>query len=274
MSSKKTLEEKVVEHNKIVTVAFKKARKGEVINLTDLMISREQLILDQIKNEEKNQQGKVCESEEESLTGRLRTKGVNALTDSELVSLLLARSEPSFARQLLAQSGGLRGLFSKGWNELWNIEELRGADIAVLLSAVEIFRRYLREEMMSKNVLREPKSVLEYLTGTLRDEKKEIFKVLFLNKANQIIADEDLFTGTVDETAVHPREVLKAALDHHATGIILVHNHPSGRTVPSREDQEITRRLQSVTNSLGIKILDHIIVGDNQHFSFAEQNLL
>src|SRR3989338_2729423 len=104
----------------------------------------------------------------------------------------------------------------------------------------------------------------------MRDRKKEVFKVLFLNKANRIIDEADLFEGTVDEAAVHPREVVKAALDRHATAIILVHNHPSGRVEPSAEDRGITGKLQSACSAVGIKILDHLIVGDNQYFSFRE----
>lgn len=251
--------------------------KEERINLKKLMISREVLILKQIKERKQidtDSQDRCCESYEETMTERLKKKGVAYLTDGELVSVLLGREDTEFARRLLAECGGIRGLFSKEWNELWQMQSLQGADIAVILIAVEILRRHLREEMIGKNILSDPKTVIDYLNASMRDGKREVFKVIYLNKANCVIGEDDLFTGTVDETAVHPREVVKSALDRNATGLVLTHNHPSGRILPSREDQEMTRRIQSVCQPLGIKVLDHIIVGDNQYFSFNEQNLL
>lgn len=210
---------------------------------------------------------------------KLAANGTGALSDAELVAILLrtgikGKDAIAMARELLAQFGGLRGLLSIDSNELRKIKGLGSAKIAALVSATEIARRQLKEEIVGKNILRDPKSVMDYLYSSLRDRKREVFKVIYLNKANCIIAEEDLFEGTVDETAVHPREVVKSALAKSATGIVLVHNHPSGRVVPSREDQEMTRRIQSLTTPLGIKVLDHIIVGDNQYFSFNEQNLL
>lgn len=210
---------------------------------------------------------------------RLIQNGIGSLSDAELVAIQLragikGKDAIALARELLARFGGLRGLLSVGRHELKQIKGLGDAKIAALLSAIEISKRQLKEEIIGKNIVRDPKSVMDYLYSTLRDKKREVFKVLFLNKANCIIAEEDLFEGTVDETAVHPREVLKAALEKSATGLILVHNHPSGRIFPSREDQEITRKLQSICMPVGVKILDHIIVGDNQYFSFSERNLL
>ena len=210
---------------------------------------------------------------------KLAASGTGALSDAELVAILLrtgikGKDAIAMARELLTQFGGLRGLLSIDLNELQKIKGLGAAKIAALISATEIARRQLKEEIVGKNILRDPKSVMDYLYSSLRDRKREVFKVIYLNKANCIIAEEDLFEGTVDETAVHPREVVRSALAKSATGIVLVHNHPSGRAVPSREDQEMTRRIQSLTTPLGIKVLDHIIVGDNQYFSFNEQNLL
>ncbi|MBI5410079.1 MAG: DNA repair protein RadC [Nitrospirae bacterium] len=211
---------------------------------------------------------------------RLRENGTGALSDAELLAILLGtgvkgKDALSLARELLARFGGFRGLLSANWHELREIRGLGNAKIASLLSAVEISRRQLKEEVVGKTYCRDPKSIMDYLYSTLRDRSREVFKVLFLDKANSIIGEEDLFEGTVDETAVYPREVLKAAFKRHrTTGAILVHCHPSGRVQPSREDQEITRKLQSVCSPVGIKILDHIIVGDNQYFSFNEQNLL
>jgi DNA repair protein RadC len=178
------------------------------------------------------------------------------------------------ARELLVRYGGFRGLFSQDAAELQRVQGLGPAKAALLLAVTEIARRQLKEEILGKNFVHDPQSVLDYLYSCLRDRQRELFKVLFLNKANRIIAEKDLFEGTVDETAVHPREVVKAGLAYQATSLILVHNHPSGRIHPSQEDREITKRLEQACGSVSIKILDHIIIGDNQYFSFREHHLL
>lgn len=206
-------------------------------------------------------------------------QGAGSLSDAELVAILLrtgsrGKDAVELARELLACFGGLRGLLNVAGGEMKSVKGLGAAKTAALLASVEIARRQLKEEMLGKNFLRDPKSVMDYLYTSMRDEKKEVFKAIYVNKANYIIAEETLFEGTVDETAIHTREVVKRALAHNATGVVFVHNHPSGRAQPSREDQDMTRRLVGALIPVGIKVLDHIIVGNNQCFSFAEQNLL
>ncbi len=210
---------------------------------------------------------------------RLLQNGAKALSDAELVAVLLrsgvkGKDAVTLARELLSAFGGLRGLLSVGPAELRKTKGLGVAKAASFLAAFEIAKRQLREELTGKNFIRDPDSVIDYLYATLRDKKREVFKVLFLNKANRIIGEEDLFEGTVDEAAIHPREVLRAAIAHNATALILVHNHPSGRTEPSAEDRAITQKLQTACAAVSIKILDHIIIGDNQYFSFQECNIL
>ena len=210
---------------------------------------------------------------------RLLEKGAAHLSDAELLAVLLrngvkGKDAVALARELLAKTGGLRNLLSAEEKELKKEKGLGAAKIASLIAAVEIVRRSLREEIIGKNVIRDPESVIAYLQASLRDRKREVFKVLFLNKANCIIDDLDLFEGTVDEAAIHPREVVKAALDRNATALILVHNHPSGRSEPSPEDREITRKLQAACSGVSIRILDHLIVGGSRHFSFREQGML
>ena len=210
---------------------------------------------------------------------RLIKNGVSSLSDAELLAILLrsgirGKDAITLARELLSRFGGLRGLLAVGWTELEQVKGLGQAKIATFLAATEIARRQLKQELAGKNFMRNPQSVLDYLYSSLRDKKREVFKVLFLNKANRIIDEQDLFEGTVDETAIHPREVVKAALERHATTLVLIHNHPSGCVEPSLEDREITRKLEAACAAVSIKILDHIIVGDNQHFSFSEHNLL
>ena len=210
---------------------------------------------------------------------RLIKNGVSSLSDAELLAILLrsgiqGKDAITLARELLSRFGGLRGLLAVGWNELRQVKGLGHAKITTFLAASEIAKRQLKQELVGKNFVRDPQSVLDYLYSSLRDKKREIFKVLFLNKANRIIDEQDLFEGTVDETAIHPREVVRVALERYATALVLIHNHPSGRVEPSSEDREITRKLEAACAAVSIKILDHIIVGDNQYYSFNEHDLL
>ena len=210
---------------------------------------------------------------------RLIQNGAQSLSDAELLAIFLRSGIPgkdviTLSRELLSEFGGLRGLFSIEHNRLAKIKGLGRAKIATLLAAVEIAKRRLREDLIGKDVIRDPESVVDYLYASLRDAKREVFKVIFLDKANRILDERDLFNGTIDEAAVHPREVVKAALDHHAASVICVHNHPSGRAEPSTEDKEITRKLQTACAAVSVKVLDHIVVGDNQYFSFREHGLL
>ena len=210
---------------------------------------------------------------------RLLEQGAEVLSDAELLAVLLrngikGKDAVTLARELLAKFGGLRGFLAVDLQHLKKEKGLGQAKIAALFAAKEMVNRSLRQEIIGKNVIRDPESVLNYLYATLRDRKREVFKVLFFDKANRILDEQDLFEGTVDQAAIHPREVVKAAFDRHATAIILVHNHPSGRIEPSAEDRQITVKLQSACSAVSIKILDHLIVGNNRHFSFNEQGLL
>lgn len=210
---------------------------------------------------------------------RLKQSGVAALSDAELLAILLrtglkGKDVLQLSRDILIETGGFRRLFSLSWDELKKVKGLGEVKIAQFLAVREIFSRQLREKILDKNAVQDPEAVLEYLSASMRDRKREVFKVLFLDKANHIIDARDLFEGTIDQTAVHPREVVKAALEIHATALILVHNHPSGKIEPSQEDRMLTGRLHSACAALGIRILDHLIVGDNQFFSFRENRLL
>ena len=210
---------------------------------------------------------------------RLFREGASALSDAELLAVLFrsgvkGKDAIALAREISGRFGGLRGLLSAGFSDLSSVKGLGEAKIAALLAVSEISKRQLRESMNGKDILRDPDSVKAYLTAALRDKKREVFKVLLLDKGNRIIAELDLFEGTIDETMVHPREIVRAALERHATAVILVHNHPSGRTEPSQEDLKITRKITSACATVSVRVLDHMIVGDNACFSFAENGLL
>jgi DNA repair protein RadC len=210
---------------------------------------------------------------------KMLSKGAEALSDAELLAVLFGQGvrgqdAVSFSRSLLLQFGGLRGILIQRASALGRVKGLGRAKSCMLLAVREIGLRQLREKMIGQNFVRSPQAVTDYLTAALRDQKREIFKVLFLDKALRILGERDLFFGTIDEAAVHPREIVKAALEFHASNLVLVHNHPSGKVEPSREDYEITQKIKAACQTVSVRILDHIIIGENQYFSFSERNSL
>ncbi|MGZ7066519.1 MAG: JAB domain-containing protein, partial [Candidatus Aminicenantales bacterium] len=138
----------------------------------------------------------------------------------------------------------------------------------------EVSRRFLKDRMMSRPVCHSSREVFDYLYHALRDLRTERFKAIFLDPKNQVIEEKTLFEGTVDSSAVYPREVIKDALRYEASALIFAHNHPSGDPDPSLCDKEITRDLVFAARIIQIKVLDHIIIGNNRYFSFADQGLI
>ncbi len=210
---------------------------------------------------------------------RLMQGGAARLTDAELIAVLLrsgvrGKDAVALGRELLACFGGLRGLLGTRPESLIKVPGLGGAKCASLAAVAELSRRFLLEQVPAKDAIRDPQAVVDYLYAALRDRKREVFKVLFLNKANCVTGEVDLFHGTVDEAAVHPREIVQAALERFASAVILVHNHPSGRVEPSPEDREVTKKITAACGTVSIRVLDHLIIGDNRHFSFREAGLL
>jgi len=198
-------------------------------------------------------------------------KGIDALSDAELLSLILRKctyeqTEVGVALELLHKAGGLRQLF--------DLRDLPESQQVVLQAVREVGRRVLKQGMLGQNFVRSPQAVTDYLTASLRDLKREVFKVIFLDKGLKILGEKDMFFGTVDEAAVHPREVVREALFQNASSLVLVHNHPSGKVEPSREDYEITQKIKTACQTVSIRILDHIIIGENQYFSFSERSQL
>ncbi|MFZ5802284.1 MAG: RadC family protein [Candidatus Omnitrophota bacterium] len=216
---------------------------------------------------------------EERPRERLYRLGLAALSDAELLAVVLRSGLPGqdvlqLSRALLEKYGGIRGLLAAERAALEKVRGLGPAKVSALLAVAELAKRHLREDLHGKVYVRDPQAVMQYLYASLRDLKREVFKAIFMDKGNRIVGEKDLFTGTVDEAAVHPREVVKAALDHHASSLVLVHNHPSGRVQPSPEDLEITKKIVKACGTVSVKVVDHIIVGDNRYFSFCEQGLM
>jgi DNA repair protein RadC len=138
----------------------------------------------------------------------------------------------------------------------------------------EVARRFLKDKIMSRPVCHSSREVFDYLTHALRDLKREQFKVIFLDAKNQVLEEKTLFEGTVDASAVYPREVIRDALRYEASALIFAHNHPSGDPEPSLCDREVTRDLVFAARVVQIKVLDHVIIGRNRYFSFADQGLI
>jgi len=208
----------------------------------------------------------------------LLEKGPEYVSDAGLVAILLrtgiqGKDAVTLGRELLKHFGGLRGLLNANKRDLEKIKGLGTAKIAQLLAATEIAKRQLKEEIVGKTVINGPEDVLEYLAFSMANLKEEVFKVIYLNSANVILAAEDLFKGTVDQSAVYPREIIKRAFELNATGLIFVHNHPSGNLKPSQHDFSLNERLAKACRAVDLTPLDHIIVGPTGHISFKEKGL-
>jgi len=217
--------------------------------------------------------------EEERPREKLLNRGSKALSDAELLAIFLrtgtqGRSAIDVGRELVQEYGSLRGILNAPQAELCRMKGLGPAKFALLQAALEIGRRYLGEELSKDQALTSPDAVKTYLTACMRDLQQEVFACLFLDNRHRVIVFEELFYGTVDGTSVHPREVVKRALAHNATAVILAHNHPSGVAEPSQADKNITSRLVDALRLVDIRVLDHFIIGDGVVTSFSESGLL
>jgi DNA repair protein RadC len=210
---------------------------------------------------------------------RLLAGDAARLSDAELLAVLLrtglrGRSAVDVGNELLAEFGGLRGLFAARPRRALARPGLGPARWALLQASIELSRRSLREELGARDSLQSPGTVRDFLALWLRDRGFEVFAGLFLDSQNRLIAAEELFRGTLTQTAVYPREVARRALELNSAAIILAHNHPSGLAEPSAADRMLTEALRSALRPLDIPVLDHLIVAGNRCFSFAESGLL
>ena len=215
----------------------------------------------------------------ERLRGRFRDAGADALSDYELLELLLFRAQPRrdvkpLAKTLLQTFGSFAEVISAPEKRLAEVKGLGQAGIAELKIVQAAASRFLRGAVTKRPALSSSASVLDYCRSAQAFAEREEFRILFLDKRNNLIADEVQQTGTVDHTPVYPREVVKRALELSATAIILVHNHPSGDPTPSRADIQMTQSIIDVAKPLGISVHDHIIVGKEGHASFKGLRLI
>jgi DNA repair protein RadC len=210
---------------------------------------------------------------------RLLAVGAGALADAELLAILLrtgvrGKSAVEVARQLLGRFGSVAALLEAGAERLAETPGLGSAKHAQLQAALELARRALREEMSSRDALSSPGAVRDYLRLSLSGREHEVFVALLLDAQHRVIACEELFRGTLTQTSVYPREVVKCALRHNAAAVIFAHNHPSGVAEPSHADEILTRSLRAALTLVDIQVLDHFIVAGSRTMSFAERGLL
>jgi DNA repair protein RadC len=215
----------------------------------------------------------------ERLRARFREAGAEAVSDYELLELVLFRTIPQrdikpLAKALIAKFGSFAEVVSAPQARLREIKGLGDAAITELKVVHAAAGRLARGEVRKRPILSSWSNLLDYCRMTQAFADKEQFRVLFLDKRNQLIADELQQTGTVDHTPVYPREVVKRALEVSATAIILVHNHPSGDPTPSRADIQMTQSIVEIAKPLGISVHDHIIVGKEGHTSFKGLKLI
>jgi len=217
--------------------------------------------------------------EQERPRERLLAEGAAHLSDAELLAVCLrsgvrGRSAVDLGRALLSRFGGLSGLLGADPAALGGVRGLGPAKRAQLAAVSELARRALREEMRSGEALTSPGAVRDYLRLALGARPHEVFVCLYLDAQHRIVGIDELFRGTLTQTSVYPREVVKAALAANAAAVIFAHNHPSGVAQPSQADELLTRQLRDALALVDVRVLDHFIVAGSQALSFAERGLL
>jgi len=210
---------------------------------------------------------------------KLLASGAAALADAELIALLLRTGLPGvsvlqLAQQLLDRFGGIPGLLRAGVGDLKVIKGLGPAKRAEIAAVIELARRALSQEMAQRPVFENPAQVKDYLQLQLGGRGHEVFAVMFLDAQNRLLKLEEMFRGTLTQTSVYPREVVKRALELGCGAVILAHNHPSGAAEPSRADEYLTQTLKNALALVDVRVLDHLIVGHAEVVSFAERGLL
>ena len=210
---------------------------------------------------------------------KLLARGAGALADSELLALLLRTGYKghgvfALAAQVLDECRGFAGLLAATPAQLQAIKGLGPAKRAELLAVMEMARHALAQQMQAAPVFDNPQRVKDYLALQLGGRSQEVFAVLFLDAQHRFVQLEEMFHGTLNQTSVYPREVVKRALALNAAAVVLAHNHPSGVAEPSRADEFLTQTLKSALKLVDVQVLDHVIVGTGQAVSMAERGLM
>lgn len=210
---------------------------------------------------------------------KLLARGAQALSDAELLALLLrtgmeGKNVLTLAQEIVDKFDGVAGLLHAGPEALQSIKGLGPAKKAELMAVVELSRRALAEQMADKPILDTPGAMLDFVRLHIGSKPYESFLVLFIDATQKLLATEELFRGTLSATSVYPREVALRALHHHAAGVILAHNHPSGEVQPSHSDMALTSKMKAALALLDIHVMDHVIVSRDKALSMASEGLL
>jgi DNA repair protein RadC len=210
---------------------------------------------------------------------KLLSKGPQSLSDAELLAIFLrvgvmGKSAVELARELLKRFHSLSGVAAASLEDCRKVKGLGQAKYVQLQAGLEMARRALEQDMKTGVNLNSPQTVRDFLRLRLQHEQVEVFMGIFLDAQNRVIAADPLFSGTLTQTSVYPREVVKVALRHNAASVIFAHNHPSGVAEPSRADEMLTQALKRALELVDIRVLDHFIVGNGSALSFAERGLL
>ena len=205
--------------------------------------------------------------------------GAEALSDAELLAIFLCvgvtgKSAVDLARDLLTQFASLNGIFAATEHEIIQVHGIGTSKYVQLQAIFEMSRRALNEQLQQRDVFKSPQQVRDYLVLKLGSLTREVFLVLFLDTQNHLVATEEMFAGTLTQTSVYPREVVKRALHHNAASVIFAHNHPSGIAQQSQADEMLTKQLKQALALVDVRVLDHFIVAGNNTLSFLERGLL
>ena len=213
------------------------------------------------------------------LRERFLDGGLVGFHDYEIIELLLSLGTPrrdckQQAKEAIRQFKTLRGVLAASPRELQQIRGIGPHSAFGIKLVQEVAREFLKEQIADGPAYQSSREIFDYLYHSMRDLKKEVFKVLYMNTQHQIIEMVDLFQGTVNSSFIPPREVMESAIDKNAAALVFVHNHPSGNTEPSQSDKQLTRDLVYAGSIMQIKVVDHIIIGNNTYFSFANEGLI
>ncbi len=226
---------------------------------------------------------KPSQHQAEGHRGRLRAKflstGLSGFHDYEVLELLLTLATPrkdckTAAKAALQRFGSLPAVLEASPRELCEIAGIGPKNLFGLKLVPAVCERYLEKRLTAGAVVHNSTTLFDYLYQSLKDKKREQFKVLFLDAKNRVLGIQTLFEGTLTASSVYPREVVRAALDHHAAALILVHNHPSGDPRPSPEDSALTRKLIQAGRLMDLTIHEHIIIGGGTYFSYADSGMM
>jgi|TARA_B100002003_G_scaffold96753_1_gene90145 DNA repair protein RadC len=222
---------------------------------------------------------KSNEGHRQRLREKFLNSGLDGFHDYEIIELLLTLGTPRTdckqpAKDALKKWGSLKAVLEAPPKELKKIKGIGDHNVFGLKLTQDVARRYLADRIVDMDYIQSSEDVLDYLRHNLRDKSQELFMVIYLNGRNQILKMETLFEGTLNTSAVYPREVVKKALENDASALVLVHNHPSGNPSPSKDDLTITKKLKEAARTIDIYIHDHLIIAGNDVYSFADHGLI